>query len=167
MLTDAYVDVVYSRHLIVSCKWQSIHRKLRVVAPEQRSAQTRATQATEMAAAFVGGAASIRRRSVTDYMFWEEATRDGGIIDEEEERRDILERSGAYAGVDNGPAHDSFTYGQDEAGKCWSLSYASPTAKRRHEALVEKAKEADLAPGGREAQNAVKRLKKNAEALGQ
>ena len=126
-------------------------KKLRVVAPEQRSLQTRAT---EMAAAPI--------RSVTDYRFWDEACRDGGLIDEEEERRDIFERSGAYAGVENGPAHDSFTFGQDEAGKCWSLSYASPDAKRRHEALVEKAKEADVAPGGREAENAVKRLKKNA-----
>ena len=102
-------------------------------------------------------------RSVTDYYsVWDVACRDGGLIDQEEERRDISERSGAYTGLENGPAHDSFTFGQDEAGKCWSLSYASPDAKRRHEALVEKAKEADVAPGGREAENAVKRLKKNA-----
>ena len=105
------------------------------------------------------------QRSMADYYRrWDEACREGGVLDEEEEHRDIRERAGAYAGVEDGPVHDSFTFEQDKAGRYCARSYASAAEKNRHEALVARVTEADIAPGGREAEKAAKRFKESARA---
>ena len=93
------------------------------------------------------------------YNKWDEAARDDGPLDQEEEHRDILHRSGAYAGLQNGPALDSFTFAQDESGKFWSLSSSSPSAVAHYDSLVERASAADIKPGGREVNEVAKHFK--------